>query len=148
MQEDKPSLFNTADILESSIDIFNKMMPKITINEAVMRQAASCGFLNATDMADYLVGQGVPFRKAHEVVGKAVAFALGESKELHELTLKELQSFSPVIEQGLFGHLTLEHMISRRLSAGGTSQENVKAAIELALKETDAITGTAANEDK
>ena len=148
MQEDKPSLFNTADILESSIDIFNKMMPKITVNDAVMRQAASRGFLNATDMADYLVGQGVPFRKAHEMVGKAVAYALGKSKELHELTLKELQSFSPVIEEALFEHLTLEHMVSRRLSVGGTSQENVKAAIALALKETAAATGAAASEDK
>ncbi len=148
MQEDKPSLFNTADILESSIEIFNKMMPKITVQKAVMRQAASCGFLNATDMADYLVGRGVPFRKAHEVVGKAVAYALGKSKELHELTLKELQSFSPVIEEGLFEHLTLEHMISRRLSAGGTSRENVEAAIALALKEAAAHTHAPADGDK
>lgn len=136
MQEDKPSLFNTVDILESSIDIFNRMMPKITVNDAVMRQAASSGFLNATDMADYLVGEGIPFRKAHEVVGKAVAYALGKSKELHELSLKELQAFSPAIKEALFEHLTVEHMISRRLSGGGTARENVRAAIALALKET------------
>jgi argininosuccinate lyase len=138
MQEDKPSLFNTVDILESSIDIFNKMMPKIKINDATMRRAASSGFLNATDMADYLVGLGVPFRKAHEVVGKTVAYALGKSKELHELSLKELQSFSSLIQEEIFEHLTLEHMISRRLSTGGTARENVKAAIALALEEMDA----------
>jgi argininosuccinate lyase len=138
MQEDKPSLFNTVDILESSIDIFNKMLPKIKINDATMRRAASSGFLNATDMADYLVGLGVPFRRAHEVVGKAVAYALGKSKELHELSLKELQSFSSLIQEEIFEHLTLEHMISRRLSTGGTARENVKAAIALALEEMDA----------
>ncbi len=148
MQEDKPSLFSTADILESSIDIFNRMMPKITVNEAVMRQAASCGFLNATDMADYLVGKGIPFRKAHEVVGKAVAYALGKSKELHELSLKELQSFSPAIGQELFEHLTLEHMVSRRLSAGGTARENVEAAIAKALKETGLNEAAQPSEEK
>jgi argininosuccinate lyase len=143
MQEDKPPLFNTVDILENSIDIFDKMMPKIKVNAAVMRQAASTGFLNATDMADYLVGLGVPFRKAHEVVGKAVAYALGKSKELHELSLKELQSFSPVVGKEIFEHLTLEHMISRRRSAGGTAHENVKSAIALALKETAAAADAA-----
>jgi argininosuccinate lyase len=136
MQEDKPSLFNTVDILDRSIDIFNRMMPRIKVNDGVMRRAAASGYLNATDMADYLVGRGVPFRKAHEVVGKAVAYALGKSKELHELSLKELQSFSSSIEEELFEHLTLEHMISRRLSAGGTARKNVQAAIALALKET------------
>jgi argininosuccinate lyase len=138
MQEDKPSLFNTVDILDRSIDIFNRMMPRIKVNDGVMRQAAASGYLNATDMADYLVGRGVPFRKAHEVVGKAVAYALGKSKELHELSLKELQSFSSSIEEEIFEHLTLEHMISRRLSAGGTARKNVQAAIALALKETTA----------
>ncbi len=148
MQEDKPSLFNTVDILESTIDIFNKMMPKITVNDAALRQAASCGFLNATDMADYLVGQGVPFRKAHEVVGKAVAYALGKSKELHELSLKELQSFSSAIKEEIFEHLTLEHMISRRRSAGGTALENVKSAISLALLEMAAKKSAAPDEVK
>jgi argininosuccinate lyase len=80
-------------------------------------------------MADYLVGCGAPFRKAHDIVGKAVAYALGKGKELHELTLKELQAFAPAIEGEIFDHLTLEHMISRRLSEGGTAQANVRAAI-------------------
>ncbi|MEJ2156561.1 MAG: argininosuccinate lyase [Desulfobacteraceae bacterium] len=148
MQEDKASLFNTVDILESTIDIFNKMMPKIAVNDAALRQAASRGFLNATDMADYLVGQGVPFRKAHEVVGKAVAYALGKSKELHELSLKELQAFSSAIKEEIFEHLTLEHMISRRRSAGGTALENVKSAISLALLEMAAKKNAAPDEVK
>jgi argininosuccinate lyase len=99
-------------------------------------------------MADYLVGCGVPFRKAHEVVGKAVAYALGKAKELHELSLKELQKFSPVIQEEIFQHLTLEHMISRRLSAGGTSQENVKAAIAVAVKELSNQDGVKTDQSK
>ena len=132
MQEDKPPLFNTVDILYACIDIFCRMLPNIRVNTAIMRSAAESGFLNATDMADYLVGRGVPFRKAHDVVGKAVAYALDRNKELHELTIQELGTFSPAIEKGIFEHLTLEYMISRRLSAGGTARENVRAAIDLA----------------
>lgn len=135
MQEDKPSLFNSVDILQTSTDIFIKMLPRISVNVDVMRAAASSGFLNATDMADYLVGCGVPFRKAHEIVGKAVAYALGKGKELQELTLKELQTFSPAVRAEIFDHLTLEHMISRRLSAGGTARENVRIAIVQAKKD-------------
>jgi len=130
MQEDKPSLFSTVDIVQASLEIYTRMLPKIGVNTDRMRQAAESGFLNATDMADYLVGRGVPFRKAHEIVGKAVAYALGEKKELHELTLKELQSFSSQIQEEIFSRLTLEHMISRRLSHGGTAGENVRAAIQ------------------
>ncbi len=132
MQEDKPSLFNTVDIVQACLDIYTRMLPKIGVNADRMRQAAESGFLNATDMADYLVGRGVPFRKAHAIVGKAVAYALGEQKELHELTLKELQSFSSQIQEEIFSHLALDHMISRRLSDGGTARENVRAAIQQA----------------
>lgn len=139
MQEDKPSLFEAVDILQSSIDIFTRMLPRIKVNDDVMRRSASSGYLNATDMADYLVGQGMPFRKAHEVVGKAVAYALGKGKELHDLTLKELQFFSKIIKEDVFESLTLEHMISRRLSAGGTSQENVRSAIEHAQKDLGSL---------
>ena len=135
MQEDKPALFNSVDILQSCLDIYYKMLPKITAHMDVMREAAQTGYLNATDMADYLVGQGIPFRRAHEIVGKAVAFALSKKKELHQLTLKELQFFSNTIQENIFDHLTLENMVSRRLSIGGTAQANVRAAIVVAQKE-------------
>ncbi|MEJ2040484.1 MAG: argininosuccinate lyase, partial [Desulfosarcinaceae bacterium] len=134
MQEDKEPLFNTVDILLTCLDIYARMLPRLTVNTDAMRRAASSGFLNATDMADYLVGRGVPFRKAHSVVGQAVGYALKKNKELHELTLKELQGFSKAIEEDLFDHLTLEHMVSRRLSAGGTARKNVEAALEQARK--------------
>lgn len=132
MQEDKPPLFDAVDTLQSCLEITIKMLPTIKINGDAMRQAASVGFLNATDMADYLVGHGVPFRNAHAIVGQAVAYALDKGKELHELSLKELTTFSKVIDKALFDHLTLESMISRRLSAGGTATDNVLAAITLA----------------
>jgi argininosuccinate lyase len=132
MQEDKPSLFSTVDVVQACLDIYIKMLPRIRVNADRMRLAAESGFLNATDMADYLVGLGVPFRKAHEIVGKAVAYALEQGRELHQLTLKELQNFSSQIQEDLFGCLTLEHMISRRLSFGGTARDNVLTAVQQA----------------
>ncbi len=140
MQEDKPSLFSSVDIVLACLDIYIKMLPKISIDSDRMGQAAETGFLNATDMADYLVGRGVPFRKAHEIAGKAVAYALGVKKELHQLSLKEMQSFSSQIQEEVFTHLTLEHMVSRRQSAGGTARDNVREAIERA-KKTSAAAG-------
>ena len=134
MQEDKPPLFDAVDTLESCLDIAVKMLPTIKVKADRMRAAASVGFLNATDMADYLVGQGIPFRKAHSIVGQAVAYALEKGKELNELSLGELQGFSKEIKKDLFEHLTLEHMISRRVSYGGTSEDNVQAAIDAANK--------------
>jgi len=100
-----------------------------------MRQAAEKGFLNATDLADYLASKGMPFREAHGCSGRAVAFALSQNKEIHELKLWELKKFSDMIEADIFDFLTTEQMISRRTSFGGTALENVKQAIEQARKE-------------
>jgi argininosuccinate lyase len=135
MQEDKPPLFDAVDTLLGCLEIMLKMLPTIQVKVQTMRQAASVGFLNATDMADYLVGQGVPFRNAHGIVGQAVAHALSQGKELHELTLKELKNFSKVIENDLFDRLTLEQVIARRQSAGGTAPDNVRAAIVAAREQ-------------
>jgi argininosuccinate lyase len=132
MQEDKISLFNSVDIVLSCLDIYIRMLPRITFNTERMRQAASTGFLDATDMADYLVVQGVPFRKAHEIVGQAVAYALSQGKELSQLSIKELQRFSSSIQEDLFNFLTLAQLIARRRSAGGTAGECVRQAVEQA----------------
>jgi argininosuccinate lyase len=129
------------DILQSCLDIYIRMIPKVEINAEAMRRAASRGFLNATDVADYLVTKGLAFRKAHDCVGKAVGFALSKGKELHELSLDELQQFSPLINADLFDHLTLEAMVDRRTSAGGTASENVMAAIEEAEADLEAEDG-------
>jgi argininosuccinate lyase len=129
MQEDKEPLFDAVDTLKACLQINIQMIPRITVNRQVMRKAASVGFLNATDMADYLVNQGMPFRKAHTCVGNAVAYALGKGIELDQLTLEELKQFSPLIKADIFDRLTLEYMINRRQSAGGTATENVIRAI-------------------
>ncbi len=135
MQEDKTALFQTVDILKKCIEIYIKMLPKLKINREVMEQATSKGFLNATDMADYLVASGMPFRQAHGCVGEAVAYALSQKKELHELTLNELKSFSSHIKKDIFQILTTDRMINRRKSIGGTALECVKAAIKKAEKD-------------
>jgi argininosuccinate lyase len=135
MQEDKSALFQTAATLRECVDIYIKMLPRLKINQQAMRQAASIGFLNATDMADYLVSGGMPFRQAHGCVGEAVAYASSKKKELHELTLKELKSFSSHFKKDIFNILSTDQMINRRKSIGGTSLECVKAAIKKAEKE-------------
>jgi argininosuccinate lyase len=129
MQEDKALLFNAVDTLSACIEIYIAMLPQITFDQVAMQRAAVHGFLNATDMADYLVERGIPFREAHRRVGGAVRFALKKRKELHELTLDELQSFSPEIEDDIFAYLTSQQMIDRRISFGGTATAMVADAI-------------------
>ncbi|MBN1930022.1 MAG: argininosuccinate lyase [Desulfobacterales bacterium] len=142
MQEDKVSLFNTSDILKQCIDIYIKMLPNLNIRKDTMYAAASKGFLNATDMADYLTMKGIAFREAHSCVGKAVSYALRNNKELHELTLNELKSFSSLITEDIYDILTPQQMINRRKSFGGTATENVIAAVEAAEKQLDKETET------
>jgi len=137
MQEDKVVLFDAVDILKACINIYIKMLPELKINKGIMEKAASEGFLNATDMADYLAVRGIPFREAHACAGKAVRYALDKKKELHELSIKELQSFSSVIKEDIFKFLDTKEMINRRKSAGGTAAENVKAAIKKAKKDLE-----------
>jgi len=132
MQEDKQPLFRTVDTLTACVEVYTAMLPRLIIKENVMQAAATRGFLNATDMADYLVVQGMPFRKAHACVGKTVGFALEKGRELHELTLAELQTFSALVKEDIFEFLSIEQVINRRRSFGGTATDNVAAAIETA----------------
>lgn len=132
MQEDKGPLFDAVDTLKACVKIYIKMFPNIEIKKKAMLGAASRGFLNATDMADYLVARGMPFRQAHSCIGKIVSYAINENKELHEMTLKELKPFSSLFKKDVFDILTTRQMIDRRKSSGGTATENVKAAIKRA----------------
>ena len=134
MQEDKPALFETVDTLTACIRIYTQMLPKIKFNRERMYQAASTGFLNATDLADYLVTKGMPFREAHHVVGQSVEYALGQGKELDELTLEELQKFSRLIESDIFDFIKVETVVNRRNSFGGTGSRQVGQAIAAAKK--------------
>ena len=138
LQEDKEPLFDTVDTLSACVDIYTRMLPEISVKKERMSRAASTGYLNATDLADYLVSQGVPFRKAHSCAGQAVAYAIENGRELHELSLKELKKFSPKIKEKVFQLLETESGVNRRTSFGGTAIENVKKAVAEAEKELKA----------
>jgi argininosuccinate lyase len=105
------------------------MVPAIVPNRTVMREAARRGYATATDLADYLVKRGVPFRDSHEIVGKAVAFGIEQQRDLSELTLDELRRFSDVIAADVFEVLTLEGSVQARNHLGGTAPEQVRAAV-------------------
>ncbi len=128
-QEDKEPLFDTVDNLKGSLKIFAAMIPAISCRKEAMRRAAMQGFATATDLADYLVRKGIPFRDAHEIVGKAVAFGVAENRDLSEMTLKELQGFSDQIDSDVFEVLTLEGSVAARNHIGGTAPEQVRKAI-------------------
>ena len=129
MQEDKEPLFDTVDNLRGSLKVFADMIGALTCNRERMRAAALQGFATATDLADYLVRKGVPFRDAHEIVGKAVALGVREGRDLAELTLDKLRRFSPAIGEDVFAVLTLEGSVAARDHVGGTAPKQVRAAI-------------------
>ncbi|WP_330926732.1 argininosuccinate lyase [Candidatus Sororendozoicomonas aggregata] len=132
-QEDKEPLFDTVDTLKDCLRAFADMVPNIKSKPETMGEAARRGFSTATDLADYLVRTGMPFRNAHEVVGKAVAFGLKTGKDLSDMTLEELQQFSDTIKADVFDVLTLEGSVSARNHLGGTAPEQVRLAVKTAL---------------
>ncbi len=131
-QEDKEPLFDAIDTVRNCLLAFADMVPALQPNLAVMREAAFRGFSTATDLADYLVKKGLPFRDAHEVVGKAVALGVAEEKDLSELSLAQLQQFSTLIGDNVYSVLTLEGSVAARNHLGGTAPAQVRAAIERA----------------
>ena len=133
-QEDKEPLFDTVDTLLGCLRAFADMVPAIRPKSDNMRRAAASGYSTATDLADYLVRKGVPFRDAHEIVGTAVRLAIDSSRPLSELSLEELQTLSRDIDQDVFEVLTLEGSVSSRNHFGGTAPEQVRAAVARARK--------------
>ena len=131
-QEDKEPLFDAVDTVKDCLRAFADMIPAIQSKPANMAEAARRGFSTATDLADYLVRKGIPFRDSHEIVGKSVAYGLAENKDLSEMTLAELQQFSDIIEDNVFEVLTLEGSVSARNHIGGTAPEQVRAAVQAA----------------
>jgi argininosuccinate lyase len=131
-QEDKEPLFDSIDTVLGCLRAFADMVPAIITKPDNMYRAAKQGFSTATDLADYLVRKGLPFRDAHEVVGKAVALGVAESKDLSELDLEQLQVFSLLIENDVFDVLTLEGSVDARSHIGGTAPTMVRQAIESA----------------
>ncbi len=127
-QEDKEPLYDAADTLLGSLRAFADMMPSLLVNKEVLKESAICGFSTATDLADYLVRKGLPFREAHDVVGQVVALGVQTKRELSEIDLSELQAFSGLIEADVFSMLTVEGSVSARNHLGGTAPVQVKAA--------------------
>ncbi|UZK04744.1 argininosuccinate lyase [Venatoribacter cucullus] len=127
-QEDKEPLFDTVDTLRDSLRAFADMVPHLMARKDDMREAAKRGFSTATDLADYLVRKGIPFRDAHEIVGKSVAYGVQTGKDLSEMSLAELQQFSGEITADVFDVLTLEGSVAARNHIGGTAPEQVRAA--------------------
>jgi argininosuccinate lyase len=133
-QEDKEPLFDTVDTLTMSLAVFAEMLPAIKVNREAMESAARQGHATATDLAEYLVRKGVPFREAHEAVAQAVRFAETRGSDLAELKLAELQRFSSVIAKDVLDSLTLRGSLNSRSHLGGTAPVRVKAAIAKARK--------------
>ena len=133
-QEDKEPLFDTADNLRGALKVFADMLPGIECRAERMRAAALQGFATATDLADYLVRRGLPFRDAHEVVGRAVGHCLGRGCDLSDLSLEELRGFSPLVEDDVYAVLTLEGSVAARDHLGGTAPAQVRAALARARR--------------
>ncbi len=128
-QEDKEPLFDTVDTVTDCLRVFAGMLGTLECRRERMREAARLGYMTATDLADYLVRKAVPFRDAHEAVGRAVRSAMETGRDLSEMTLDELRAFSPAIESDVFGVLTLEGSVAARNHPGGTAPVQVRAAI-------------------
>jgi argininosuccinate lyase len=130
-QEDKEPLFDTADTVAETVRIFADLVAGIQVRPERMRAAAAEGFSTATDLADYLVRKGLPFRDAHEAVARAVRSAAERGVDLAEMTLADLRAFSPSVDEDVFDALTLEGSIGARKHVGGTAPEQVRSQIAL-----------------
>lgn len=138
MQEDKEAVFDTVDTVSACLRVGEIVLRNIKLNESQAREAATKGYLNATELADYLVRKGIPFRQAHEAVGKAVLQAASRNAELHEMSLDDLQAISSTIDSDVFEVLSLEKTLSSKSQIGGTAPERVTEALAEARRSLDA----------
>jgi Argininosuccinate lyase len=134
MQEDKEAIFDTVDNVKICLQAAAMVLNNLYLNEKTTSLAATKGYLNATELADYLVKKGVAFREAHDTVGQAVLFGLEQSKELHELGLNELRQFSDRIDLDVFDALSLDQTLASKNQTGGTSPKRVFEALAAARK--------------
>ncbi|HGF7147200.1 TPA: argininosuccinate lyase [Vibrio cholerae] len=132
MQEDKEGLFDALDTWFDCLQMAGLCFDGIKVNAARTLEAAKQGYSNATELADYLVAKGIPFREAHHIVGVAVVAAIGKGMALEELSLAELQQFSPLIEQDVYSILTIESCLEKRCALGGVSPKQVAHALQQA----------------
>ncbi|MFQ5835523.1 MAG: argininosuccinate lyase, partial [bacterium] len=132
LQEDKPSLFEAVKTLKQCLKLYPRMIAKIKLNHENVRKQAQKGFFAATDLADYLVEKGVPFREAHAMVGKLVKHCLKENKNFEDLTLKDYGKISPLFEEDVFQRISLEECVFNKESTGGTGKKSLARQIKLA----------------
>lgn len=135
LQEDKEGMFDTVETILNSLDVLAGMLSSIQVNKDKMQQSTENDFSNATELADYLAEKGLPFREAHEIVGKLVLDSIKHGKNIQDWGLKELQVYHPLIEEDIYIYLRPETAVQRRNSLGGTGFEQVKYQIEQAKKE-------------
>jgi argininosuccinate lyase len=129
LQEDKEPIFDTSDTVQLCLAVFQAMIPSIAVRREVVAAATRDGFMEATDLADYLVTKGMPFRAAHEVSGRLVLHAISGAKRLPELTLEEYKQFSELFEQDVFEALSPQSIVGRRDNPGGTAPGRVREAL-------------------
>ncbi|MFT9497396.1 argininosuccinate lyase [Anaerosolibacter sp.] len=132
MQEDKPPLFDTVENLKDCLVIFNEMLKTTTIQKDQMKKATKEGFMNATDVADYLVKKGLPFRSSHEIVGKMVLHCIQHGKAIDDLSLDEFISFSPVFTEDILEIIKIENCIASKVSYGSTAKGSIETMIQQA----------------
>ena len=132
MQEDKEAVFDTADTLKASLEVTATVLRNIRVREETTRLAATRGYMNATELADYLVRKGMPFREAHDAVGRLVLRAMERDIEIQDLALDEMQTFSPLIGADVYEALSLEQTLATKSQIGGTSPDRVAKALEAA----------------
>ncbi len=130
LQEDKPPLFDTVDTIKSCLAVLNEMLPDVEFKVERLHETAQEGYSTATDVAEYLVRKGLPFRKAHEVTGKVILYCVGKKKGLDELALEELKKFSPLISEDIYMFLSPDESVRGKKSTGSTSPEEVKRQIK------------------
>jgi argininosuccinate lyase len=129
MQEDKEAVFDTAITVAASLEVTATVLRNTRVREERMREAASVGYMNATELADYLVRRGLPFREAHDMVGRLVLHAIEKGAELQHLSLDEMKAFSPLIEKDVYEALSLEQTVMSKSQTGGTSPARVSEAL-------------------
>jgi argininosuccinate lyase len=130
MQEDKEAIFNAIDTVNLCLPIFTKMLDTMRIKKDNMKNSAKGGFTNATDMADYLVKKGIPFRDAHEIIGRMVSYCLDKNISIDNLSMDEFKSFSSLIEEDVYTAICLETCVNERKTPGGPSKISVMSQID------------------
>lgn len=130
LQEDKEAIFDAVDTVKMCLSIFVKMIETMKIKKNNMLEAAKGGLINATDLADYLVNKGIPFRDSHEIVGKMVAYCIQSNKSLDDLTINEMKNFSDKISDNVYSAISLEACVNGRSAVGGPARESVLESIQ------------------